>query len=207
MSGRKKLAIDWEAQPLGKIKDEAIALDLGCCAKSVRAARIRLGIPSYATSRTATIDAASDLLGTISDVAIARQLGVETRTVRARREKMGVAAAPREAYAAPRLEIPREAYLDGRTDAEIGTEYGCSARVSLARRNEYGLPCVTRRRGLDWGTVDWTKTNREISEMLGCSPHTVVRNRATFAPPECRSGPPGRASHFFSRGNRPKEHA
>lgn len=53
----KALAIDWDAQPLGKRSDRALGRELGCSDKVVRRQRVKRGIPAFGSTEQAREEA------------------------------------------------------------------------------------------------------------------------------------------------------
>ena len=76
--------VNWSKQPLGKIPDKVLALQLGVHQVTVTRWRNILGIPSH------TRDWSHIPLGTATDAVFARQLGVSTNTVRRARAERNI---------------------------------------------------------------------------------------------------------------------
>lgn len=70
----------------------------------------------------------------------------------------------------------REMTLAAMTDREIGRKLGRSAGACRARRHMLNLMKRTRH---DWSCVDWSKTNREISDATGINMGTLRWMRRT----------------------------
>lgn len=188
--------IDWDTQPLGRVKDAAIAAELGVSDSTVREQRRKRGIPSAyrpGSRRTGELRALvltrRDELGRRSDTDIGAELGIRRQAVTQVRMELGIPAYPKGGPSKARRDIPREAF-DGRTTEEIAAEYGCCLSTVRNRRDEYGIAPPPRgaRERHDWGSVDWSQTNRQIAAQLGALPGSVARKRRTAAPPEHRIG-------------------
>lgn len=90
--------VAWDAEPLGRESDAAIARRVGVAARSVWAARQRRGIPAPPRApRRPDVPWDRLPLGQVADVALARQYGVSHQAVRARRVRAGIAACSRKA--------------------------------------------------------------------------------------------------------------
>lgn len=87
------LNIDWDLEPLGQVSDQALAALKKVAISTVREARTRRGIPSYAKSRK--IEWTSDMLaalGTDSDKNLATRWACIQSTVRNQRRKLDIPA-------------------------------------------------------------------------------------------------------------------
>lgn len=82
--------IDWDAQPLGKISDYAIADRLGCQRSTVRRERNARGIAPFVDTARRNIDWTIQPLGEMTDAALAKQLGVNSASVFKARVKLGI---------------------------------------------------------------------------------------------------------------------
>lgn len=92
-------AIDWTAQPLGKMTDAALAVQLGVTRAIVTHTRRKLGIPGLRVVKDAErlagpgggkIDWAAQPLGKMSDLDLARLLGTHRARVRLARVYRGI---------------------------------------------------------------------------------------------------------------------
>lgn len=92
-------AIDWTAQPLGKMTDAALAAQMGVTISAVAHARRRLGIPGLRVVSDAErlagpgkgeIDWSKQPLGEMPDLELAKRLGTHRARVRLARIRRGI---------------------------------------------------------------------------------------------------------------------
>lgn len=116
---KRREAIDWDAQPLGKVPDCDLAKELGVDYNLVRLARIRRGIPINRIKGGINWD--EQPLGEISDKELAKRLNLTTGYIRATRSARGIPPASRR-------------------DSEESSEY--SQNSSISPRSSNLLPSL-----------------------------------------------------------------
>lgn len=187
------MSIDWDKQPLGQVKDDAIAEALGVTESIVKKARRSRGIPSACMPNRrsprrfdelrAIVLQHADQLGRRSDTLLGEEIGVRRQVVTQVRMELGIPAVPKGGPSRARRDIPREAF-DGRTVAQLAIAYGCCTTTVRKRRSEHGIepPPWRHRHKHDWTSVDWSQTDHQIARQLGACPESVARKRRKDAP-------------------------
>ena len=110
--------------------------------------------------------------------------------------KITTAAATRSRHkVASQVEAIRELATAGISDPQIAKRLGMTTAAvrSTRRRNRIVSP-IGDRRGVDWDSVDWSQSNREIAIAIGAHVKTVaVKRRSLQMPLLKRSAKPVRA--------------
>ena len=194
--GRKKLAIDWSAQPLGEEPDSTIAARLGCSAPVVRRAREAAGLPLFGR-----IDWASEPLGVESDGVIARRLGCSPEAVFYARKQRGIPAVNQQ-----RPDCDPDVFhaeLGTCSDRLIAERHGLSRGQVRHARDKAGIPP----KRIDWSKVDGlgTRPDCEFAELYGVDNSSVATARRALGIPawtEERKCPCGDTFHARHRRQR-----
>lgn len=145
---RRPLPIDWNAQPLGKSSDRALAQALHVTHPTVRRHRKLRGIPAYGVE-SLVIDWGAQPLGEIPDAELSRRLGVSKFTVMRQRNKRGIPKSKKSAswLSAKEMQLLQTILnnmLRGNSSLDMvkRTDFRslCTAVISKTRQVHHGYP-------------------------------------------------------------------
>lgn len=138
---KKRFEIDWDAQPLGKLADMALARQLGCSHTLVWLERRKRKIPAFGTF---PIDWTVQPLGQVPDVELAARLRTTVAAVRCARYRRDLPtyrerelARQRELLQRDRLELLHHRYE--LTANEIGAMLGLDGKLVYRTLVKLGL--------------------------------------------------------------------
>lgn len=171
--------INWNKQPLGRMRDSDLADQLRVTKQAVHQQRTKRGIPRY---KPLGPDSLSDeILASMRNVEIATMFGFHTSDISRERRVRGIPAPFRQTKEAAIREDPM---LGKEPDTVIAARHETSnSRVSAVRR-AMGIPRYEGRRYgvVDWPSIDWSKGDFQIAKENAVSTSAVAFARRRHGP-------------------------
>lgn len=193
----KQIDIDWDAQPLGKVKDEDLAKTLRVPRVQVMLARQTRKIPilgslKFGTGRT-RIDWDKEPLGEIPDKDLADKHGVSRQRIEQVRRARGIPSVQSVRIKEYERRLEESGLLGKLPDSAVAELTDVSQAVVSRFRKAKGIEPRGIESPTDWDTVGLgERPDVDISQELGVAYGTVMRNRQNrgIPPfPEARVGP------------------
>ena len=143
--GRKRLPIDWGAQPLGQVPDSELAKTLGVSKGTVRHYRAQRDIPRCTTSfqSKTIVDWDTQPLGEVSDAKLARELGVDRSSVAKARRRHGIS--PSDPSSRKKNIDWAAQPLGEMTDQQLADKLRVHVQTVTKTRNRLGIAAYRRR--------------------------------------------------------------
>lgn len=173
---RQRAPINWDGQPLGKVRDSDIAQALGVSRERVRQVRVKKGIPKFKPQDFLGREDWDDLLGNIDDKNIAKQFNISVKRVANRRGKFKIKSPKAQKYI-NWDDQPLGDISDSQLARETNRTPG-NVRTARARRDIKPL-IPSQSKNIDWDNQPLGEVyDSEIAAKLGCSSNAVSSARA-----------------------------
>jgi len=177
---RKRSGSDWNRAIDNSKSNNELAYEYNVNETVVRQARKIRGLKSDNPSpKIVGIDWDNQPLGQISDAEISRKLDVGKTGVRLQRIKRNIAPYSGYVDSSPKGIDWYNVPLGKVSDEVLARQLGVSSSCVTRKRNELGIDPLFDNgvRGIDWDSVDWNKTDTQISRETKVSVTSVKSAR------------------------------